>query len=194
MIKAEQDHKSNDSQSVRALTSGCVGSIGGALIRDLLDAEVTVRRGYTFQVTDDSVAVSNVSIGMVMGLEVRAVLKAPALDDLIRIEFEWEGRAIIQRLELNGILESKVWIKATVKAAVTVGLLFLRRRVRARNRVSGIRSHDRRSRTCRCARIWDATALGGHRASSGRQTHTSRLSAALGTCAAQRALSRATAR
>ncbi|MFC6544515.1 hypothetical protein ACFQES_48250 [Nonomuraea salmonea] len=124
MIKAEQDHKSNDSQSVRALTSGCVGSIGGALIRDLLDAEVTVRRGYTFQVTDDSVAVSNVSIGMVMGLEVRAVLKAPALDDLIRIEFEWEGRAIIQRLELNGILESKVWIKATVKAAVTVGLLF----------------------------------------------------------------------
>lgn len=125
-LKFERDHRKQESESEIALAAGCVGSVGGALIPHLLDAEVTARRGYIFQVQPDAPEPANrVNLGLIMGLEVRAVVKAPVLGDVLRIEFEWEGRALIQRLELNGVLESQVWIRAIVKAAVTVGLLFL---------------------------------------------------------------------
>jgi hypothetical protein len=125
-LKFERDHRKQESESEIALAAGCVGSVGGALIPELLEAEVTARRGYIFQVQPDAPEPANrVNLGLIMGLEVRAVVKAPVLGDVVRIEFEWEGRALIQRLELNGILESEVSIRAIVKAAVSVALLFL---------------------------------------------------------------------
>ena len=92
------------------MTAGTVGSIGGDLIKGLIEVEGTVKYGYTLVVPNNNL--EQIRIGVVLGMEVRAVL----LSGLLGIKFGWEGGAL---MSLNPP-KTHVLITAHVSASASV--------------------------------------------------------------------------
>jgi len=90
---------------------GTTASIGGDLIKGLLEVEVTVRYGYTL-------IPQTLTPGVFLGLEARAKL----LGGLVGFSFSVEAMAKIKRISLEGN-ELVVWAQIRVCASVTVAWL-----------------------------------------------------------------------
>jgi hypothetical protein len=90
---------------------GTTASIGGDLIKGLLEVEVTVRYGYTL-------LPQTLTPGVFLGLEARAKL----LGGLVGFSFSVEAMAKIKRISLEGN-ELVVWAQIRVCASVTVAWL-----------------------------------------------------------------------
>ena len=90
---------------------GTTASIGGDLIKGLLEVEVTVRYGYTL-------IPQTLMPGVFLGLEARAKL----LGGLVGFSFSVEAMAKIKRISLEAN-ELIVWAKIRVCATVTVAWL-----------------------------------------------------------------------
>ncbi|HEY6803381.1 MAG TPA: hypothetical protein VI306_07365 [Pyrinomonadaceae bacterium] len=90
---------------------GTTASIGGDLIKNLLEVEVTVRYGYTL-------APQSLEPGVFLGLEARAKL----LGGLVGFSFSVEAMAKIKRISLEAN-EIVIWAQIRVCASVTVAWL-----------------------------------------------------------------------
>jgi hypothetical protein len=99
--------------TVLQLTAGTVGSLGGDLIKGLIEVEGTVKYGYTMMVPNNSL--EEIRLGVVLGLEVRAVL----LSGLVGVKFAWEGGALmgLDATQANIIITAHVSASASVTAA-----------------------------------------------------------------------------
>ena len=95
------------------LTAGTVGSLGGDLIKGLIEVEGTVKYGYTMMVPNNNF--EEIRLGVVLGLEVRAVL----LSGLVGVQFGWEGGALmgLDATQDNIIITAHVSASASVSAA-----------------------------------------------------------------------------
>jgi hypothetical protein len=95
------------------LTAGTIGSLGGDLIKGLIEVEGTVKYGYTMMVPHNNL--EEVRLGVVLGLEVRAVL----LSGLVGVKFGWEGGALmgLDPTQDNIIITAHVSASASVTAA-----------------------------------------------------------------------------
>ncbi len=71
------------------LTAGTVGSLGGDLIKGLIEVEGTVKYGYQMVVPHGDFSLTR--LGATLGMEVRATL----LSGLVGVKFGWEGGALI---------------------------------------------------------------------------------------------------
>jgi hypothetical protein len=94
-------------------TAGTVGSIGGDLIKGLIEVEGTAKYGYSLVVPTNNL--EQIRIGVVMGMEVRATL----LSGLVGIKFGWEGGALISldAPKTHVIITAYVSASASVTAA-----------------------------------------------------------------------------
>jgi hypothetical protein len=90
-----------------------VGSLGGDLIKGLVEVEGTVKYGYTMVVPNNSL--DQIRMGVVLGMEVRAVL----LSGLLGIKFGWEGGALmsLNPPKTHIIITAHVTASASVTAA-----------------------------------------------------------------------------
>ena len=102
------------------LTAGTVGSVGGDLIKGLIEIEGTAKYGYTLVVPNNSL--EQVRIGVVLGLEVRATL----LGGLVGIKFGWEGGALMSLDPPKTHVIITAYISAS--ASVTAAWVFKARR------------------------------------------------------------------
>ena len=94
-------------------TAGTVGSIGGDLIKGLIEVEGTAKYGYSMVVPTNNL--EQIRIGVMMGMEVRATL----LSGLVGIKFGWEGGALMSLDEpkTHVIITAYVSASASVTAA-----------------------------------------------------------------------------
>ena len=102
------------------LTAGTVGSIGGDLIKGLIEVEGTVKYGYTLVVPNNNL--DQIRIGVVLGMEVRAVM----VSGLLGIKFGWEGGALMSLNPPKTHLVITAHVSAS--ASVTAAWVFKARR------------------------------------------------------------------
>jgi hypothetical protein len=90
------------------LTLGCVASIGGDLIKGLIEVEITVEYGYTL-------IPETLEPGVLLGLEARAKL----LGGLVGFSFNVEAMARLKRVNTEAIT---IWAQIRVAASVQVAI------------------------------------------------------------------------
>jgi hypothetical protein len=107
---------SGDAKPLIELSLGTTASIGGDLIKGLLEVEVTVSYGYTL-------VPATLQPGVLLGLEARAKLLA----GLVGFSFSADAMARIQRLNVG---EKSVRIFADIRVAASVQVaIFIKKRV-----------------------------------------------------------------
>jgi hypothetical protein len=94
-------------------TAGTVGSIGGDLIKGLIEVEGTAKYGYSMVVPTNNL--EQIRFGLMIGMEVRATL----LSGLVGIKFGWEGGALmsLDAPKTHVIITAYVSASASVTAA-----------------------------------------------------------------------------
>jgi hypothetical protein len=99
------------------LAIGTIGSVGGDLIRGLLEVEATVKYGYMLVIGD------LIKPGVVLAMEAKAKILPAKLKGLVAITFEWEGQAVLApKHNPEDPEDSTMLIEAKVTAAANVGL------------------------------------------------------------------------
>lgn len=102
-------HVSDSGPPLIELGLGTTASLGGALIKNLVELEVTVRYGYTL-------IPQTLQPGVMLGLDARAKL----LGGLLGLSFSADAMARIQRVEVEGDNSVTLWCELRVAATVQV--------------------------------------------------------------------------